>query len=284
MKVLLAGGSGLLGSVLSRQLQQVGHNVVVHSNVSPGEFRCDLTSERLTRDFVGKIRPDCIINLVALTNVDACENSLHSAYLLNVKVVENIAYAIGNSDIHLIQLSTDHVYDREGVNAEGHIRLTNCYALTKYAGEIAAALVKGTVLRTNFFGPSFLSTRDSYSDWILNNLNNRVKFSVFSDVIFNPLSMSTLSKLIALIVENPSPGVFNLGSRHPMSKADFAFQLAKLSGLDTEGLMRCSVDEMRLKAYRPKSMAMDCTSFEKRFKLTLPSLIDEIGSIFRSVQ
>lgn len=284
MKVLLTGGSGLLGGVLSRQLKKIGFTVVVHSNTSPGNYKCDLTNSRFTCDYINMIDPDCIINMVALTNVDACEKSPHSAYLLNVKVVENIACAIGNSDIHLIQISTDHVYDGEGINSEEQTRLTNSYALTKYAGEVAAALVKGTVLRTNFFGPSALSDRLSYSDWLLYNLRNKLKCRVFSDVIFNPLSMLTLSKLITLVIENPTPGVFNLGSRHPLSKADFALQLANFLGVGSDDLMRCSVEEMQLQAYRPKNMAMDCTSFEHKFKLILPSLNDEIETLFRSVQ
>jgi len=281
MKVLVAGGSGLLGGELSRQLRMLGYTVIVHSMNTAGDAQCDLTDLQSTIELIKEIKPDCIINLVALTNVDKCEIDLHSAYLLNVRVVENIAYAIANSGIHLVQISTDHVYDGVGIQSECQIKLTNTYALTKYAGEIAASLVNGTVLRTNFFGPSALPGRLSISDWVLSNLRSGAPFNAFSDVIFNPLSMHTLCKMIAVVINMRIPGVFNLGSRFPQSKAEFALQL--VFGLRTDKLVSCSVDSMSLPAYRPKNMSMDCSSFERSFEIILPTLSDEIHTLNRNI-
>ena len=59
-----------------------------------------------------EIRPDFIVNLVALTDVDECERSAPQGVCANVQVVEVLASWIQKNDYcHLIQISTDQVYD-----------------------------------------------------------------------------------------------------------------------------------------------------------------------------
>ena len=280
MRVLVTGGTGMLGLTLVPVLQAAGHCVLTQSRTSGGSYIADLTDFQATVSMLNEIRPDCIVNLVAQTNVDACEADLNSAYLLNVKAVENLAAAIRlYENVHLIQISTDQVYDGVGLSKEDEVRLSNNYAMTKYAGEIAAALVHGTVLRTNFFGPSALVGRLSFSDWLLRNFREQIPFTAFFDVIFNPLSMSTLSLMIDKVIQAPVPGVFNLGCENPLSKADFAFQVASTFGLETTHMRMGSVDALGLPARRPKDMSMDCSLFSRSFSVTLPTLKDEIQTM-----
>jgi len=100
---------------------------------------------------------------------------------------------------------------------------------------------------------------------------------VLDDVYFSPLAMTTLSEMIHLVIEKRPVGVFNLGSRNGMSKADCDFEFAECLGLQTKTMTRIHVDQASfLKAYRPKDMRLDCTKFEKDFQITLPDLRDEI--------
>ena len=285
VRVLITGGSGMLGATLAPILRICGHDVLVHGHSTGGDVYGDLTDRNATASLVAQVKAECIVNLVALTNVDKCEIDPHAAYLLNVKTVENLATAIREQGgVHLIQISTDQVYDAGGLSMEDEIRLTNTYALTKYAGEIAASLVSGTVLRTNFFGPSALPGRYSFSDWLLNNLREQTPMSAFSDVIVNPLSMNTLSVMIERAIQKPVAGVFNLGSRNPLSKADFALQTASIFGLNTGNMTTGQVDARGLCAYRPKDMSMDCTRFESTFNVNLPTLRDEIRTLRKEIR
>jgi len=280
MRVLVTGGTGMLGSTLVPVLKAAGHYVVTQSRNSGGACSADLTDFQATMSMLKETRPECIVNLVAQTNVNSCEADLHSAYLLNVRTVENLAAAIRQyENIHLIQISTDQVYDGVGLSKEDEVRMTNNYAITKYAGEIAATMVQGTVLRTNFFGPSALVGRLSFSDWLLKNLREHIPFNAFSDVIINPLSMATLSLMINKVIQTPVAGVFNLGSQNPLSKADFAFQVANTFGLEATHMRMGSVDALGLPARRPKDMSMDCALFSHTFGVSLPSLKHEIQTL-----
>ena len=155
-----------------------------------------------------QVRHGTIINLVALTNVDTCEEQPNNAYRLNVRrSVESLVNWIASiRNCRLIQISTDQVYDGKGPHQEANVVITNTYSLSKYAGELAALRVDATVLRTNFFGPSRLARRPSFSDWLIAKLRAHEPFIGFDDALFSPLSMDTLAKMVVRVIQTPVPG------------------------------------------------------------------------------
>jgi dTDP-4-dehydrorhamnose reductase len=278
--VLVTGARGLLGSSLVPYLKTAGNRVICVSR-KPGTDVCaDLTNRSEALRCVSSIKPDTIINL-ALTDVDACERDKNSAYIANVSIVENIVASLRAAALssHLLQISTDQLYDGQGPHTEPDITLTNAYAESKYKGEIAAAAAPSTILRTNFFGPSQRAGRASFSDWILASLRSLTPITVFDDILFSPLSISSLVALIAIVASRPQTGIFNLGSMHGMSKADFAFALANVFDVPTGTMKRGFSSSRSQYAYRPKDMRMDSTLFERTFSVKLPTLMREIESM-----
>jgi len=143
--------------------------------------------------------------------VDRCQTDPQYAYLLNVRVIENIVAwtHLSKRSCHLIQISTDQVYDGPGPHAEEQTTLTNLYAFSKYTGELAAAQIPSTILRTNFVGRSLSQKRKSLSDWLYSALNSKTPIQVFDDVLFSPLSMGTLTEMITLCTQTKPIGTFN---------------------------------------------------------------------------
>ncbi|MGZ4968226.1 MAG: dTDP-4-dehydrorhamnose reductase family protein [Methylobacter sp.] len=277
--ILVTGATGLLGCALVPALEACGHTVTRHGFHATAQVQADLCSYAETAAMLAQYQPDCIINLAGLTNVDTCELDPHSAYLLNVVTVQNLCSGIKQESpgCHLIQISTDQLYDATGPHREAEVMIRNSYAFSKVAAEIAAASVPSTILRTNFFGRSGCSKRVSFSDWIYQNLQQGLPLQVFEDVLFSPLSSPTLCDMIELAVQQRPLGIFNLGARDGLSKADFAYALAEELGLPTQTMHRIHLNEMpSLKAHRPKDMRMDSSRFEQQFGLQLPKLIDEI--------
>jgi len=277
--VLITGATGLLGSTLIPELLRKRFKVVTHSQNSTADFQADFASQKATSEILDQVNPDILINLIGLTNVDICEKNPNSAYITNTKIIENITNWIKSTQTpcHLIQISTDQVYDGYGPHNEDEITLTNYYAFSKYAGELIASRVPSTILRTNFFGYSHCEKRQSLTDWLYSSLSDDIDIQVFDDVMFSPLSMTTIAKMIQFVIQKKHYGLFNLGSRSGMSKADFAFAFAGELMLNTKRLQRTTTDQVTfLKTYRPKDMRMDCTKFEEIFNIKLPQLSDEI--------
>jgi len=184
------------------------------------------------------------------------------------------------ADCHLIQISTDHVYDGIGPHSEDQVTLTNNYASSKYAGELAATRVPSTVIRTNFVGRSKVGHRDSLTDWVYNSLTRGEDVRVLRDVFFSPLSMITLTEMILLVIEKKPLGIYNLGSHEGMSKAEFDFSFAENLGLQTKTMIPIDCSQATfLRAYRPKDMRMNCLKFENTLGVKLPLLEDEIKRV-----
>jgi dTDP-4-dehydrorhamnose reductase len=278
-KILLLGATGMLGSTLTPFIESRGYEVT-HGRVDgTASYRADLDSIHETNLMLDSVNPDVIVNLIGLTDVDRCEAKPNEAYQVNVLILEHVTSWVRHrgKKCHLIHISTDQVYDGHGLHEEGNVTLSNYYAFSKYAGELAAKRVPSTILRTNFFGHSNCSKRVSLTDWLFRELSNGEAIQVFDDVLFSPLTMNTLSEMIERVIQQKPIGVFNLGSHVGMSKADFAFLFANALGLPTAKMARTTTDEVNfLKTYRPKDMRMDCAKFENAIGIKLPALKDEI--------
>ena len=254
--------------------------MVRHGLTGVAEVSCDLTQREVTAQMLAAVEPSIVIHLVGKTDVDACETDPNDAFRLNVLTVENIVSGFRHrAGAYLVHISTDHVYDAAGPSRESDVRLTNTYALSKYASELAAAQMPSAILRTSFFGNSLVPHRQSFSDWVLARLAAGLPCPVFDDVVVSPLSMVSLSRVICAVVEQRIEGTLNVGSRDALSKADIAYELAHVFGLSDEPLLRSSVAAAGLHAYRPTDMSMDCSLANEKHGLVLPLLREEIFAL-----
>lgn len=276
----------MLGLSLQMNLLKTFKNIVIHGNHLKNDFFADITDPIVTNKFLNQHNPDVIINLIALTNVDSCEQNPSLAYKINTETVQNITNWIisKNYKCKLIHLSTDQIYDSQigTLNKEDDISLKNYYAFSKYTAELVAGRCGAMILRTNFFGKSLHSSRESFSDWIIKAIRNNDKIDLFNDIFFSPLSINTLCDLISIILKKDISGTFNLGSKEGLSKSKFAFKIAKeLNYIPSKWVEVSSENNSNLIAYRPKNMMMECTKFEQICNINLPILEDEIKKVIK---
>lgn len=281
-KVLVTGATGLLGCSLVPSLRQRGHQVTCVGHAHPSDLNVDLRNYDQTLTALDQVEPEIILNLTALTDVDRCEKHPQEAYLLNVKVVENVCdwvKGIGEA-CHLIHLSTDHVYNGYGKNDESQVNICNFYAMSKRSGEIIAEAIPSTILRTNFLGRSRCSYRRSLTDWLYDALCAEMPVPVFKDVMFSPLSISTLIDYLARCIEDRPQGTFNVGSEDAITKADFALNFARFINKSAGKLVpERVINNRKLLATRPLGMGLNSEKFAEIMNTSMPRVIDEIKLI-----
>ena len=279
---MILGASGFLGLHLSNFLKK--KHIVLRCGRSKGS---DIVLKKIDQkkfdQILKKYTPDTIVNLIALTNVDLCEKKKKEAKKINSGIVKIISQSVKKTKltkkIFLLHVSTDQVYSGEGLHKENSVKPINTYAKTKLDGEKYIKKVNGCVIRTNFFGKPLNKEKQGISDWVYNSLKKRKNIPVFKNVRFSPLSIGSLCKYIEIIINKKIPGIYNLGSKNGLSKAEFAINFAKKLKLNTELLKITDYKREQLIAKRPLDMRMNINLFEKKFQIKLKSLNSEINLI-----
>ncbi len=287
-KILITGASGLLGYRLSRFFSENGYSVfalrnthsVGISNVT--EIQIDLLNFSQVQNLLQEIKPDIIIHCAGLTNVDECEKNEELAKKIHVDLSSVISEVSTKLHSKLVHISTDHLWDGSipMVTEDTPVLPLNAYGRTKADAELAviAGNKETLVLRTNFFGPG-LSWRKSFSDWIINSLNQGEKMNGFSDVFFTPISIFHLSKTILDLINLNAIGIYNTVGSERISKFDFAVSIAKLLNKPIELIKPVSLNEIKLYAPRPFDMSLSTQKIQKLLGSPMPDIKSGISTL-----
>lgn len=177
MKVLMLGGSGFIGSHLTRELVLAGHDVVIadrHApliSVAPGveQIRCDLLEPGVVDHLVFETDCDMVVHLAAQVGRLFGEDDIRHTVQSNATLSAIVANSCGKRGVRLLYVSTSEVYGDQGeaICTEGGLINVphNLYGLSKFWGEqVAAMYLDGRaplqVIRLSMpFGPGMVPGR-----------------------------------------------------------------------------------------------------------------------------
>ena len=280
--LLLIGSTGTLGQALRRAALSRGLGVCGAARRG-AEFALDVTDADATMAFVRSQRPSLVINCAAMTSLDACESDPTAAHRVNAEAPGTLAAAARDIAAQFIHISTDHFFSGDGLKLHDEtasVRLVNEYARSKYAGEIAALAVPGTlVIRTNFTGwrgwpePTFL-------EWAVGAVERNEPMTGFCDFVTSTIDADSLARAILDLAERGATGLFNVASHEPADKATFLRRLATAFGMPHQQIEDGSVRD--LKTPRAESLALDVLKAETTLGRPLPGLNDVISTLVKS--
>ena len=278
-KIFLTGASGKLGNNLSGYLEKKYDLFSVGFKKKPEKgFKLDLTDSNKVFNILNKIKPDIIIHLAALTDVDKCETNFKKTYDLNCNTTKYLVnWAHKKKNCRFIYLSTDQVYCKSGFNNEKKAFPRNLYSLTKFISEnIALTLNNSVIIRTNFYG-FFPNHNNSLINWFIKTTKTKKKIKLIKNIFFNPLYVNQLCEYILEIIKNYNiKGVVNLGAKNKISKGRFLYKIAKKLNIRKKFTFQ-NIESLNLKAYRPKNMFMCVKKIEKLLKNPMPTIDDGIN-------
>jgi dTDP-4-dehydrorhamnose reductase len=93
--------------------------------------------------------------------------------------------------------------------------------------------------------------------------------------------MDTLCDVIHRVMVQRIVGVFNVGSRGAISKAEFGLRLAALLQVSSDRARQGSSSDVLLKAKRPRDMSMDVSCLETVLAFQCPPIDEEIARAAR---
>lgn len=278
-KVLITGASGLLGINLALTAQIHGFDVIgvtLEEGIQGIPFkmyRMDLTQPGVIHHVIQDTNPDIIINCVALTDVDRCEQIPEAARLVNAWIPAALAKETANRPIKLVQISTDAVFDgkKGGYTENDAVSPPNVYASTKLAGEIAVMEndENALVCRVNFYGWS-ISGRRSLAEWFFNKFTLGEPVKGFTDAIFSPLLATDLADTLLKLVDHLSIGLYHVANPQNISKYAFGMALAEKFGFDKSLITPASIMEGDLTATRSPNLSLDPSKLIRELGESLP--------------
>jgi dTDP-4-dehydrorhamnose reductase len=234
-KVVITGAGGMLGKILSQQLQK-SYQIFPFSR-----DELDITNFSQVKSRLSQIEPDIIIHTAAFTNTEKCEEEVDSTYSVNAVGTGNIVnWAVGK-DTLFIYISSTGVYgeerDMERYTEFDTPNPTSIHHKTKYEGEklVEAHLQKYLIVRTGWlFGGDREDRKNFVYKRYLEALNSRVVSSDISQ-IGNPTSIENLSKQIELLIRERVYGVFNVvDTAERVTRYHYIGEIIKQFGLETE--------------------------------------------------
>lgn len=145
MKILVTGGAGYKGTVLTRKLLEHGYKVTLLDNFMYGyepimHLATNKNLEIIKHDIrngIPDIRQyDVIFHLAGISGFPACASNPHSAQLINVEATRLIAKDLSDGQM-LINASTTSLYGKSGLpcDEETVVDPVSTYARTKLAAE-----------------------------------------------------------------------------------------------------------------------------------------------------
>ena len=150
----------------------------------------------------------------------------------------------------------------------------NEYAKSKKIGEdlVSKANDRFVIVRTNFYG---YNDNDKFLfNWVLKNLQNRINFTGFTDVIFNPLEIKNLATMIIELLHLDFVGTLHLSSDEILSKYQFATTIANTLGFDRELVRKGSIKDAGFVSERPLNTSLSNLKAKKLLK-TKPLSLQE---------
>ena len=211
-RVLVLGGTGMLGSAVEQVLRESGVEVITASRTQGVRFDAeDLGSAELI-SATGLSAGDYIVNCVGLTKARIDESRRTSrdlAVSLNIDFPSNLAAAAEQGGIRVIQVATDCVFSGTAGNyseTSGHDAL-DVYGKTKSLGEVPSE--NAMHLRCSLVGPE-IGRSSLFFEWVRNQPTG-AKISGYTNHIWNGLSSRAFGKVVTGIVQKD---LFSAGLQH----------------------------------------------------------------------
>jgi len=266
MKILITGASGQLGHALREQLESK------HELLATDIEDLDIRDLAQVREVMGEYKPDSVIHLAAMTQVDICETQPDRAYDINALGTRYVALAAAEVGAELIYISTDYVFDGQGTRPYqpyDNRSPLNVYGWSKLGGErvIETLLPRHYILRTSGLfglgGSSFVSAIES-----IYRRDGAVK--VVADQSCRPTYAGHLARAISRIVGSGNFGAYHVASTGETSWFEFARAIVEAFGGDAEAVAPLSSAEFVRPATRPAYSVLNTRSFEQTFGYMLP--------------
>ena len=253
MRVLVTGAGGQLGLDLVAECRRRGDELVALTRAE-----LDVGDRDAVHGAVQAHRPEAVVNAAAWTAVDACESDADRAFRDNATGVRWLREACDDAGAHLVQISTDYVFDGSLDRPYREDDATNpqsVYGRSKLEGERHAD-ARSTIVRTSWLsgagGPNMVKT-------VLRLLASEAPMAFVADQRGCPTFTADLAVAVRDLADDARPGVFHVTNQRAVTWYEFVREVVEVAGGDPATVQPITTAELLppRPAPRPANSVLD---------------------------
>lgn len=284
-KLLITGASGFVGRHLCESASDAWLVCgVVHarkdtiSNIRTTE--ADLTNQADIARLFRTVKPDAVVHTAAATNPNHCQAEKAATWKINVDATAELAGRCADRNIPFVFTSTDLVFDGENppyreedppsplgsYGEQKAIAEENIRRLYPEAAICRLSLMFGFSQGVNFFAK------------MIDDLKLGKTVRLFTDEYRTQLSAETAARALLRALQNVS-GTYHIGGAESVSRYDFGVIAAKVFGIETDCLIPCLREDMKMAAPRPKNVSLDISKARRVLNFNPPKLEEDLRTV-----
>lgn len=299
----MTGVNGQLGHDVMNELHRRGHEgvgsdlaekyagVEDDSSVTAMPYvSLDITDKEAVAKVITEQQPDAVIHCAAWTAVDMAEDDdkVEKVRAVNARGTQNIADACKAVDCKMLYLSTDYVFDGQGIEPWQpdckDYKPLNVYGQTKLEGELAVSrtLEKYFIVRIAWVfglnGKNFIKT-------MINVGKTHDEVRVVNDQIGTPTYTYDLARLLVDMCETEKYGYYHATNEGGyISWYDFCCEFYRQYGLKTNVTPVTTAEYGLSKAARPFNSRLDKSKLVENGFSPLPTWQDAVSRYLKEAQ
>lgn len=279
MRILVTGVKGQLGYDVMNELAKRGH-----TGIGVDVEEMDITDAAKVEQVIKESEVEAVIHCAAYTAVDAAEDNAELCHKINADGTENIAKVCKELDLKMIYISTDYVFNGEGIRPwepDDEREPLNVYGQAKYEGELAVEkyLEKYYIVRIAWVfgvnGKNFIKT-------MLNLSETHDELSVVNDQIGSPTYTYDLAKLLVDMVETDKYGRYHATNEGLCTWYEFATEIFRQAGKEIT-VHPVTSEQFPSKAKRPHNSRMSKDKLEANGFDRLPTWQDALNRYLKTI-
>ena len=261
-KVLVVGGTGLVGNALLRTWTAQGAEVAAatyHCHASGSFLQLDMQDAARVRALLNEHRPSVVAVPAANPFVDYCQLHPEQTRRVNVEGTLNVAKACKDIGARMIFYSSDYVFDglKGRYTEEDAPCPINEYGRQKADTErgVLALDPRNLVIRTSgAYGWQW--EPKNFVLQLRGSLSEGRPMRVAEGLRYNPTYVENLAEITAALVAAGAGGIFHVVGGEEILRTEFAARAARALGLDASLIQIVSAAEFKSPTVRPRQSSL----------------------------